>query len=300
MNLKQLEAFRAVMITGSVTAGAEMLHVSQPGVSRLIADLERAVGFKLFVREKGRLYPTSEGSAFYTEIEKTFLGLDRLARVASEIKEMRRGYLRIAGMPSVSLALLPGIIDQFSRKHGDIKLTFETHVSLRIVDSIATQDFDVGIAQMNLDQKGIQVAHSYKMNCVCAAPLGHRFNELECVTPADLKGEPFIALSQNTLIAVQIDRVMENHGLQQNIRFQTQPSLVACALVSKGLGVALIDPLTADFFGDQKIVTRPFVPEIPFSFRIIRPAHAINSLATDSFINQATDTFSEHPSIQDN
>ncbi|MFH2131037.1 MAG: LysR substrate-binding domain-containing protein [bacterium] len=297
MNLKQLEAFRAVMITGSVTAGADMLHVSQPGVSRLIGDLERAVGFKLFVREKGRLYPTPEGSSFYSEIEKTFLGLDRLGRVASEIKEMRRGYLRIAGMPSVSLELVPTIIDQFSRKHADLKLTFETHVSLRIVESIAAQDFDVGIAQMNLDQKGIRIARSYKMNCVCVAPRHHRFRELQSVTPDDLKGEPFIALSQNTLIAIQIDRVIENHGLQRNICFQTQPSLVACSLVAKGLGVALIDPLTAGFFDEHRIVVKPFFPQIPFSFRIIQPAHAINSLAADSFIEQAAAVFSAHESI---
>ncbi len=294
MNIKQLEAYRAVMIMGSITSGAEMLHVSQPGVSRLIKDLEQTIGFKLFVREKGRLYPTPEGTSFYAEIDKTFLGLERLERVASEIREMRRGYLRIAGMPSVSLKLLPNIIEKFTTDRSDLILTFETHVSLRIVESIAAQDFDVGIAQLALDQKGIHIAHSYKMNCVCIAPPEHRFQNLECIKPKDLKNEPFIALSKNTLIAIQVDRVLESYNLRQNILFETQPSLV-----SRGLGVALIDPLTAEFFSDDQIIVRPFSPQIPFNFRIIRPAHSVSSLATDSFIDQAEAVFSGHEAIFD-
>lgn len=285
------------MIMGSVTAGAEMLHVSQPGISRLIGDLERSIGFKLFVREKGRLFPTPEGNVFYAEVEKTFLGMDRLARVANDIKEMRRGYLRIAAMPSVSLELIPGIVEKFLVDHEEIKLTFETHVSLRIVESIATQDFDVGIAQLNLDQKSVRIAGSYKMNCVCIAPPDHRFGELAEVTPHDLKDEPLIVLSQNTLIAIQIDRVIESYGLRRQISFETQPSLAACSLVIKGFGVALVDPLTASFFGEDRIVVKPFSPQIPFNFRIICPAHSISSRAANIFIREAREAFRRHKDI---
>ena len=65
MKIRQLEAFRAVMVWQTVTRAAEALHVSQPAVTRLIADLEESVGFQLFSRIRGRLHPTAEGEALY-------------------------------------------------------------------------------------------------------------------------------------------------------------------------------------------------------------------------------------------
>jgi DNA-binding transcriptional LysR family regulator len=70
INLRQLEAFRAVMLTKSITRAAEMLFVSQPAVSRLISDLESTVEFDLFQRVKKRLIPTPEGEALFEEVER--------------------------------------------------------------------------------------------------------------------------------------------------------------------------------------------------------------------------------------
>ncbi|MCP4433148.1 MAG: LysR family transcriptional regulator, partial [Gammaproteobacteria bacterium] len=75
MNLRQLEAFRAVMITRSITRASELLFVSQPAVTRLINDLESSVAFPLFQRIKKRLHPTPEAHAFYEEVERSFAGL---------------------------------------------------------------------------------------------------------------------------------------------------------------------------------------------------------------------------------
>ena len=297
MNIKQLETYRAVMIMGSITAGGEMLHVSQPGVSHLIRDLEQAVGFKLFVREKGRISPTAEGTTFYKEIDKTFLGLERLKQTAYEIREMQKGSLRVAAMPSVSLEFIPDVIKKFNFQHQDVKIIFDTYISLRVIESVANQDFDVGIAQLSLDEKGVHAVQSYSMHCVCVAPLKHRFTQLRSVSPDDLRDEPFIALSKNTLIAVQIDRVLQRYKLRKNICFETQPSFAACSLVSKGLGVALVDPLTAEFFGNNRIVTRPFTHLIPFNFKIIRPAHSISSLSAEVFIDKLQEKLAAHDLI---
>ena len=64
MNLRQLEAFRATMRSGSITAAAKLMHISQPSVSRLISDLERSVGFALFVRAGRGLVTTVEARRF--------------------------------------------------------------------------------------------------------------------------------------------------------------------------------------------------------------------------------------------
>lgn len=86
MNLRQVEAFRSIMLRGSMTATAQALRTSQPSISRLIAELEAAIGFKLFERQAGRLKPTDEGLSFYREVERSFLGLDNLNQAARDIR----------------------------------------------------------------------------------------------------------------------------------------------------------------------------------------------------------------------
>jgi DNA-binding transcriptional LysR family regulator len=287
VNLRQLEAFRAVMMVGSVTGAARMLNVSQPGVSRLIADLEYSIGFKLFIRRKGRLYPSLEGTNFFEELERTFVGIESLKKAAQEIKDLRRGHLRVVAMPAVCLDLLPVTIRKFSEKYPDIKITLEVQSSPRLVEWVAARHFDVGIGSLNLDQPGVEIGPSFRSHCVLVAPKGHPLEAKKTVSPRDLENEPFISLAQHTLPALQIDQVFTKANVRRNIRIETQPSFSACSLVAQGIGVGLIDPMTAGFFRDKKIFIRPFKPHVPFDFRIIYPTETAHSRIADLFIDEA-------------
>src|SRR5437868_6942450 len=100
MKIRQLEAFRAVMLCQTVTRAAEMLHISQPAATRLIADLEESVGFALFERVRGRLYPTAEAQVLYEEVQRSLVGVERIALAAQDIRELQRGSLQIAAAPA--------------------------------------------------------------------------------------------------------------------------------------------------------------------------------------------------------
>ena len=79
---RQIEVFRAVMVSGHVTRAAEVLHTSQPTVSRELARLEQVLGIELFERVKGRLRPTVRALALLEEVELSYVGLDRIAATA--------------------------------------------------------------------------------------------------------------------------------------------------------------------------------------------------------------------------
>jgi DNA-binding transcriptional LysR family regulator len=72
-NLRHIEAFRAVMLTGTVMAAASLMNLTQPAVSRTIALLEIQLGFKLFERRGRRLFPTTEAQTLYREVEKLYI-----------------------------------------------------------------------------------------------------------------------------------------------------------------------------------------------------------------------------------
>ena len=101
MTHRQVEAFRAVMLTGRVTAAAEMLRIAQPAVTRLIHDMQTATRLRLFERKGSRLLPTSEANSLYMEVERSFVGLDRILQTAHDLQLHRVGTLRIACLPAL-------------------------------------------------------------------------------------------------------------------------------------------------------------------------------------------------------
>ncbi len=119
LTFRQIEAFRAAMLTGSITEGAELICLTQPAVSRLIADLESAVNLRLFERRGNRIVATTEGILLYQEVEKSFSGLDRIERAASDIGSNWRGTVRVIAMAGPAIHFLPQLISTVMRNHAD-------------------------------------------------------------------------------------------------------------------------------------------------------------------------------------
>src|SRR6201991_3414347 len=116
MDVKLLEAFRAVVDSRSVTAAAQALGITQHAVSVQIAKLEESVGFPLFERAGGRLKPTPEGMLFYAEASRVLGEVDRLAATTVQIREGQSGRLVIASHPSAPISLLPPLVAKFLRE----------------------------------------------------------------------------------------------------------------------------------------------------------------------------------------
>src|SRR6187399_2501271 len=105
MRWKLIETFRAVMLTRSMTLAGQELHTSQSNVSRAIGQLEKEVGFGLFVRLGGRLAPTPEGEAFYESVQRWFSGMEALSDSAKQIREIGPGTLRIGAVASLAMSV---------------------------------------------------------------------------------------------------------------------------------------------------------------------------------------------------
>ena len=110
LSQRSLEAFRAVMRTGTVSAAAEELAISQPAVSRLIRDLEDRLDLSLFGRRGGRVVATREAHELWTEVERSFIGLGAIERAAAQIRQGYRATLTIAAAPAIAQSALPAVI----------------------------------------------------------------------------------------------------------------------------------------------------------------------------------------------
>ncbi|WP_212625394.1 LysR substrate-binding domain-containing protein [Pseudomonas sp. PP3] len=271
MNLRQLEAFRAVILGQTVTRAAEMLHISQPAATRLILSLEENIGFALFERTKGRLQPTAEALVLYEEVQRSLVGVERIARTAREIANLTRGSLQISCVPALGLSFIPRAITAFLKTHEQAQITLMVQSSREVVDAIAGERCDLGfIAQPNAYPSpwGEKIITSHLL---CALPSNHRLCSKEVIVPEDLEREEFISFPHTVASRQHIDAIFAAHSIERVLNIETQLSMAMCKFVEQGAGIALVDMISMLEYQGNGIVFRRFQPAIEMDFTMLLP-----------------------------
>lgn len=283
MNYRQLEAFRALMETGTVTAASQMLSISQPSLSTHIANLEHELQLSLFHRRGGRLIPTAESHLLLAEVDHLVKGMARLSRLATDIRSLQSGRVTIAAYPAVA-AMLPVFAVEFAERHDRAILDLQVHDSLRNAELAAARQVDAGLTAMPVGDPAVICELLNRVSSVCVVPKGHKLATAKIVTPQDLRGEPFIALGREDGSRQAVERVLGQYGIDLNVRFETTRSETACGLVEAGGGIAIIDPFCANAWADR-IVIRPFEAEVPNDVYVVRSRQEEPSLLLQAFLD---------------
>ncbi|APW40164.1 LysR family transcriptional regulator [Rhodoferax koreense] len=272
MRLRQLEAFRAIMLCQTVTRAADMLFISQPAVTRLLADLEESVGFPLFERTRGRLHPTAEAQLLYEEVDRSLIGVERIARAAHAIKTQQRGSLHVAAPPSMALSFLPRAIAAFVADHGETKIMLGVYDSRSIVDMVIGQRCDLGIVNLSISHTGTHGDSLLSAAHVCAMPVGHRLASKELIVPTDIEGELFICQPSHLGTRLLIDAMFAAYGVKYRAAPVESPvAFTLCSLVAAGQGISLVDAVTAMEYKGQDLRFIPFEPPVPLEFSVLTP-----------------------------
>ena len=157
INLRQIEAFRAVMLTGQMTAAAELLAITQPAVSRLVRDFEIACNLRLFDRRGNHIVPTQEAITLMKEVDRSFVGIGRIATMAEEIGRHAAGTIRIAAMPALANGMLPRFLARFLADKPDLYTTLNGLASPKVIEAVASGQADIGFAEGPLDRPGFLI-----------------------------------------------------------------------------------------------------------------------------------------------
>ncbi|MFC3204793.1 LysR family transcriptional regulator [Aquamicrobium soli] len=283
ISLRQIEAFKAIVETASVTAAASAMYVSQPSVSRLLRSLEENIGFNLFERRKGRLLATPEALLFYDEIQKYFRNLQKLAHTAADIRALARGQLRLGSFIALSIAVTPAVIKKFNSAHPQMHVSCTTAQSRQIVDLIASRFADLGIVDPMAVSEIVRMERRWQFQCVCVMPAGHPLAASDSVSVPQLANESVIGLEREFLSRYPPGAKLYE-ALASRLRIQVHQSIVACALVAEGVGVAIVDPFTAMHCAPRGIEVRPLDGTIPFDMCIVSSPEAPLSAAAQEFL----------------
>lgn len=285
VTLRHIEIFRAVMTTGSVTAAADMLKTSQPTVSRELARFEYLIKIKLFERVRGRLRPTSLALQLYDEVQKAYFGLNRIVSMAASLRHSEQGQISIVCLPVFSQSLLPKTCRRFADRFQKVGVSITPQEPPLLEEWLSAQRYDFGLSEIGNAPQGTEAISLMTLDEVCVLPDGHPLLEKKTLLPSDFEGEPFVSLSATDSYRKQIDRVFTEAGTSRRMVVETHSAASICAMVREGVGLAIVNPLTALDYAGHGLHIRRFSVSIPFSVYMIRPTYRPPSHLIEIFKN---------------
>ncbi len=290
MNMKQMEAFRAVMLTGSVSLAAKHLCKTQPAVSMMISTLEEDIGFQLFERIKSRLHATPEADYLYEEVEAVFSRFQDVLQTVQDIQNKQYGFLRIGCMPGASTFFMPELLADFLEEYPKVQASLQTRASEHVADWIASNQYDIGFAEITKSLPRSDHDEMFSLPCFCAIPANHRLAHHDVITTELLDGEPMITLHPDHMVFHDLLKQFEAADHKMNVRLQTRFFIPALKLVERGLGVCVMDPISitsyCSYANPGKVVFRRFEPEILIKFGLLFPSGKPRSIITKEFAKQ--------------
>jgi DNA-binding transcriptional LysR family regulator len=271
LNPRQIEAFRAVMLMGRMTTAAELLGVTQPAISRLVRDLEASLDLLLFERRGNQLVPTPDATTLYGEVERSFVGLKRIAEVAGDIHARRAGSLRIMALPALASGFLPRFVGRFVADRSNLALHINGMPSHLVIDAVAAGQCDLGLAAAPVGARAGVDVMPLTADAVAILPARHHLAGANEIVAADFEGERFISLGKSSIFGERIDAAFE--GVRRRLLVEAPLAQIACVLVSEGVGVSIVDPFSASEFEQRGVVIRPFRPRIDVGITMLKATH---------------------------
>jgi len=272
VDLRALRVFAAIVRNGTVTAAGREFGLTQPATSRLLAQLERDIGFELFHRDRGRLVPTPDAMLLFEEVELALGGVDHVQDLAADIAKFRVGRLRLVAPPSFSEGVLPEIVAAFLVRFPDVHLSIDARSVETAKTMIATRAVDAGFVKLPIDRPDLAGETVVTSGSVCVLRGDHPLARESALDPARLRAEPLILLGLGRSSRTQVESAFTDAGIIPRVRIDTHTIGSACALAARGVGIALVNALLARPYLRDGLVARPFLPDLRHDYAFVTAA----------------------------
>jgi DNA-binding transcriptional LysR family regulator len=262
INLRHVEVFHAIMVTGSVTGAARLLNVSQPAVTAVLKHCESRINIKLFERSGGRLKPTKEAEALFPNVAAIFGGVEALERVMQDLAGGQLGSLALAAAFPIANGFLAQAVATFMRERPGVRVTLQSHPSPHVIRSVVNREVELGIVHVPVTNTGIKTEVLTDWSIDCAVAADHPLAQKDEVHIEDLADLPIITYLPQIVFRPFIDRAFSQAGISPTVVAQVSIALTGLVLASHGAGVALVDTMLLQTLAVPGIVVRKLAPRI--------------------------------------
>lgn len=284
MNLRQMEVFRAVMLSGGVNSAATLLHVSPPAISKVLAQAARASGLVLFERVRGRLIPTPEAQLLYEEIDRLWRGVETVRDVSRDLAQPSQATLRVACTASLAPYLASRAVALLYEQAPRLQCKVRVLGPEILNDHLLQRESHIGIALGPHDHPNLERVKSWRIGLACVMRTGHRLAAKKRITPKDLVGERVISSPENTPFGQTLKRAFGEHAAGMHRDLDCTSSTTACWFAQAGVGVAVVDQASIAGGVLAGLEVRPFQSGEQLEVRMIRNRYRPMSVTERAFV----------------
>lgn len=266
VKLRQLQFLREVLRTGSARYAARLLKVSQPAVSQQIKQLETALGFPLFLREKNRLVPTHQAWELLRDIDVVFASLDRVGKSIAALKGEEPAMVGLAAPGIFSLELLPRVLRALRAEHPGSSVHLHSGSYQQTAEHVLNGRADLGISRLPLDGRVFDWRPVATARNVCLVYPGHRFEQKELVVAEDLVGEALIDIEPQFSAHQMNINALRYMGIEPDIAVEFDATGHDAGFVAAGIGISITNAVIAREYRRFALTTRPFEPSAVYHY----------------------------------
>jgi DNA-binding transcriptional LysR family regulator len=244
LTLRQIEIIRAIMVTGTVGGAARLLNVSSPGISRVMKHAETSVGVKLFSRRGGRYTPTREANAIFNQINGVYDKVEDLQFLISRIKRGADIELRVGSVPSIANVMVPRAIADVRKAFPNLLIEIDILKIEDAVDFLMLGKGELVVSSSKIDHPMLTCAPLALGRLKCIVPEAHPLAKRSSVTASEIVKYPLIGVDPSDPYGRIMAGVFASHALHYEVTIRARFGSTVCALVTHGLGIAVIDEFT--------------------------------------------------------
>jgi len=269
MNLRQMEVFRAIMLTGSVSNAGKLLHISESAVSKMLGHTQQRIGLKLFERVKGRLVATNEAHRLYDEIERLWRNVEKVQDLSKELADPDKGNLYIAVSPSLGWSVVPHSVADTVKERPDLRIRVVLPLPHALLDTVADKTVDIGLTTFAVSHPSINVHARFHYPLVCIMVRNHPLADKAVIHPQDLIGHRLISVPLQELYGISEAAVYGDALPKLNFGLEVKSSMIAC-LFSRASGeIAVVDALVLADILVPELVVRPLMTDQRIQIEVI-------------------------------
>lgn len=261
MKIKKYEAFIYACECKSISEAAKRFGNSQSSVTQLIGSLEKDLGFRLLVRNKGGVRLTDEGRLVYNAIKKVVEDNERVRELAAEINRYGENTVRVGAFKSIAVNWLPQLMKEFGEVCPDVNfIIYDGHYS-EIEEKLRSGEVDIGFVSMPFE--GCECRELLKDELLAVLPKNHSLADSEYVPANQFGKEDVVSLVDSTDRDAKL--YLQENGVKPDKKFKTADDYAMLSMVENELGICIAHELVMKN-DNHNVVAKPLLPR---AYRVI-------------------------------
>ncbi|GIU80293.1 MAG: transcriptional regulator [Bryobacteraceae bacterium] len=258
MDLDQLQLFRDIAQTRSISRGAAMNRLTQSAASQAVQEMERRLGVQLLDRSRRPLNVLPAGQLLYDFARDVLRRRQDLLAQLEELKTERNSVVRVAAIYSVGLSEMARLEEEFRRRMPGVRIEVSYLRPEKVYQAVAEDRVDLGLVSYPCSTREVSASPWREEPMVVACNPGHRLARRKSVSVAELSGETLIGFDEDLPISREIERFLREHGVrvQVPLRFDNIQSMKEALRIEQAVAILPLPMLAPDAAEGRLVAVR--------------------------------------------